>query len=873
MLMATLPTSLGLRLYPLNYVVIPSSRLSAGIRMRHRLDLGLGKKLFLCGEVAHRNIDSRDFATSPASVQQIEQMSTTTSDVDELKKMSKYLFRTEVGGQVKVSIRKKNDKYVVNFDVSFLQLQASSKRLVLVWGVYRSDSSDFIPLDIQYSALDSKRGTVETTFMQISSDRFVVELEFDVKQAPLYLSFWLKSPVGGDSEIRTHLKANFCVPVGFNAGVPAPLGLSFCPDGSMNFALFSKHAVSVVLCLYDDMTMEQPAIELDLDPYVNRSGNIWHVNLENSWDFLSYGYRCKGSEGYGDRGSESYGDRYNFHPEERILLDPYAKVIVNSISNNYESRSLVKYLGQLCKEPVFDWSGDVRPSLPMEKLVVYRLNVMRFTKHKSSQLPADIAGTFSGVTEKVHHLKGLGINAVLLEPIFLFDEQNGPYFPCHFFSTMNLHSHSGGSITAINSMKEMVKNLHANGIEVFLEVVYTHTADYGALQGVDDLSYYVNGAEDIRTTDALNCNYPIVQQMILDSLRHWVVEYHIDGFCFINASSLLRGAHGETLPRPPLVEAISFDPLLSKTKIIADCWDPHDLPTEKPRFPHWRRWAEVNTKFCNDARNFLRGEGLLSDLATRLCGSGDIFSDGRGPAYSLNFIARNSGLPLVDLVSFSGVEIASELSWNCGDEGPTNNAAVLEIRLKQIRNFLFVLFVSLGIPTLQMGDECGQSTGGSLSYEDRKPFDWNFLATSFGIQMTQFISYMCSFRIKRSDFLQRRNYLEEEYIEWYGSDLSPPKWDDPSCKFLAMRLKAEFEAPDTKGDVYIAFNAADCSESIILPPPPEGMIWNRLVDTALPFPGFFSKDGEPLLEEILGLYTYEMKSHSCTLFEASFENF
>ncbi|KAK4842429.1 hypothetical protein QYF36_021500 [Acer negundo] len=882
--MATLPPSLGIRPRSLNCGAITSCKLTAATHYickskmtggPERIDL---EKKLLCGEVAqdvvktpYRNINLRVFATSRVSVEQIEQIYTTRTDVDELKKMSTFLFRTDIGGQVNVSIRKKNIRYVVNIEVSSLQLQTNDNRLVLVWGVYRSDASCLMHLDSQKSASDSETGTVETPFMESSLDRFALELEFEAKQTPFYLSFLLKSLGGAESsgsEIRTHMKANFCVPVGFNAGFPTPLGLSFSTDGSMNFAIFSRNAESVVLCLYDDTTADKPALELDLDPYVNRSGDVWHATLENAWNFVSYGYRC--------RGAISQGDKYKFHAE-RILLDPYAKVIVNSISNHHESGLLVKYLGQLCKEPVFNWNGDVRLNLPMEKLVVYQLNVMRFTEHKSSQLPADIAGTFSGVIEKVHHLKDLGMNAVLLEPIFPFDEQKGPYFPCHFFSPMNPQGAFGGSISAINSMKEMVKNLHANGLEVLLEVVYTHTADGGALQGVDDLSYYyVNGTEELETRNALNCNYPIVQQMILDSLRHWVLDFHIDGFCFINASSLLRGFHGEYLSRPQLVEAIAFDPVLSKTKIIADCWDPHDLATKEIDFPHWKRWAEVNTKFCNDVRNFLRGEGLLSELATRLCGNGDMFSDGRGPAYSFNFIARNSGLPLVDLVSFSGVELASELSWNCGAEGPTSKTAVLERRLKQIRNFLFVLYVSLGVPILNTGDECGQSTGGSPSYGDRKPFDWNALATGFAIQISQFISFLSSFRFKRSDLLQKRNYLKEEYIDWHGSNQSPPKWDDPSCKFLAMRLKADkadesqlsSESSHTKGDLYIAFNAANRSESIILPEPPEEMAWHRLVDTALPFPGFFSIDGEPVLEQVAGLFTYEMKSHSCTLFEA-----
>ncbi|OMP04997.1 hypothetical protein COLO4_09141 [Corchorus olitorius] len=867
--MATLPPSLTIGRCCLKCGAPDSSRLSVVARYLCKSKVGqslqridVGRKLFP-GEVVqsalqppHLSLDLRCFAASRVSVEQTEQTFTSTSQVDELKKLSTYMFRTEIGGQVKIFVRKKSVKYVVDIEVSSLQLSGNNNKLVLSGGVYRSDH-------------DIKTNNIEAPFIARSSSELALELEFEAKEAPFYLSFLLKASSDANStglEIRSHRKTSFCVPIGFDQGYPVPLGLSFSNDGSMNFAVYSRNAESLVLCLYDDTGSEKPALELDLDPYVNRTGDIWHASLEGAWTFVSYGYRCKGD-----------GDAFH---AERVLLDPYAKIIGSSIPNHYESGLLLKHLGRLCKEPAFDWSGDVCPNLPLEKLVVYRLNVMRFTEDKSSKLPADVAGTFSGVTEKVQHLKYLGINAVLLEPIFTFDEQKGPYFPCHFFSPTSLYGPSNGSVSAINSIKGMVKNLHANGIEVLLEVVFTHTAEGGALQGLDDESYYYrNRVEDLEEKNALNCNYPVVQQMILDSLRHWVTEFHIDGFCFINASCLLRGFHGEHLSRPPLVEAIAFDPLLSKTKVIADCWDPHEMMPKEIHFPHWKRWAEMNTKFCSDIRNFLRGEDALSSLATRLCGSGDIFSDGRGPAFSFNFIARNFGLPLVDLVSFSNAELASELSWNCGEEGPTSNTAVLERRLKQIRNYIFILFVSLGVPVLNMGDECGQSSGGSLSYGSRKLLDWNAMTTGFGIQTTQFISFLSSLRERRSDLLQRRNFLKEENIEWHGSSQSQPEWEDPSCKFLAMTLKADkaesllsSEASELKGDLFIAINADDKTENIILPPCPEGMAWRRLVDTALPYPGFFLADGKAVLEQMAGLVAYEMKSRSCTLFEACTED-
>ncbi|KAL1312236.1 hypothetical protein HN51_038857 [Arachis hypogaea] len=820
-----------------------------------------------------RNFTSKLGATSRLSVE--HKLNAVASESEDLKRTLSYLFRTEIGGGlVRVYVTKSNNhlRYSVLIEVSSLDLRVSGqgeKRLVLCWGVYRDDSSCFVELDSKNSGGDAGAGMNLSQFKQNSAEKFVVELDFDAKQVPLYLSFYFKSLLGDDEtsglEIRSHRRTNFCVPVGSLPGYPAPLGLSFSPDGSMNFALFSRHAEGVVLCLYDDTGVEKPALELDLDPYVNRSGDVWHVAFESAWTFVSYGYRCRGDLVGRDKDDDD---------AMRVLLDPYAKIIGNFFPDGH---GLVRNLGQLGKEPAFDWGDDYRPNLSMEKLVVYRLNVKCFTQDMSSQLPSNLAGTFSGLANKVKYLKDLGVNAILLEPVLTFDENKGPYFPCHFFSLMHIYGPSGDPVSTINSMKEMVKTMHANGIEVLMEVVFAHTAEAGALQGIDDLSYYfLNGVDDPDTQGALKCNYPVVQSLILDSLRHWVTEFHIDGFSFINASNLLRGSHGEYLSRPPLVEAIAFDPVLWKTKIIADSWDPHGMVAKGTHFPHWMRWAEINTKFCHDVRNFLRGESLISNLATRLCGSGDMFSNGRGPAFAFNYVARNFGLSLLDLVSFSSGELGAELSWNCGEEGPTNNVVVLERRLKQIRNFLFILFVSLGVPVLNMGDECGQSFDGSPAYSVFKPFNWSALQTGFSKQTTQFVSFLSSLRKRRSDLLQSSSFLKEENIEWYGSNRDPPQWEDPTCKFLAMLLKAEKpELPenplptDISGDLFLAFNAADNSETLVLPVPPEGMSWYRLVDTSLPFPGFFLTDGELVPEQTAGLFTYLMRSHSCTLFETS----
>ncbi|KAL3843647.1 hypothetical protein ACJIZ3_001050 [Penstemon smallii] len=765
------------------------------------------------------------------------------------RRVATYRFWTETGGQLKVLVEKKNGKYGLYVEFISLHLCEREEELIMSLGLFRSDATDFMPLDFKQSSSNSRQHTIETPFVKDLAGRLAVELDLDASLAPFYVSIHLKSQLGSNfktSIIRSHRKTNFVVPVGFGSGRPFPLGISFLDDGSINFAFFSRNAKSVVLCLYNDTTVGKPAIEIDLDPYVNRSGDIWHASLDGSVPYVSYGYRCRSDTGF--KGNN-------------VLLDPYAKVI-----EDVKLGLTRQCLGKICREPAFDWSGEVRPSIPMEKLIVYRLNVALFTEDKSSEIAGNIARSFPGVSEKLHHFKDLGVNAILLEPIFPFDEQKGPYFPWHFFSPGSLYGPSSDQKTVVKSIKEMVKKLHANGIEVLLEVVFTHTGDVAGLRDIDNSSYYLVEGEqqDQESKNALNCNYPIVQQMILESLQHWVIEFHIDGFCFTNASSLTRGFHGEFLSRPPLIEAIAFDPLLSKAKIIADSWDPNNLETKEIIFPHWKRWAEMNSRFCDDVRNFLRGEAPISNLATRLCGSGDLFLAGRGPAFSFNFITRNVGFTLVDLVSF---EVASQLSWNCGEEGPTNKTVVLETRLKQIRNFLFILFISLGVPVLNMGDECGQSSGGgSPAYADRKPLNWNALRSGFGVQITQFISFLSLLKRRRSDLLQRRTFLREDDIEWHGPEQTPPTWDDPLCKFLAVTLKADAQSNDFPGgDLFVAFNRADNLEIVALPPSADDLNWVCLVDTALPFPGFFSLDGVPLEGEAL---TYEMKSHSCVLFEA-----
>ncbi|XP_047043425.1 isoamylase 2, chloroplastic-like [Lolium rigidum] len=759
-----------------------------------------------------------------------------------------YRFRTDDDGVVDVSVAAKDGNgYTVRVEVPPRPGARGRPDGSLL--LRAADSGDAVPL------ASPGHGASLSASLSIHASR-----------APFNLSFLLTD--GSGTEIRTHRRTAFRVPVGVGQGSPAPLGLTLSQSGAANFALYSKTAQRVVLCLYTAATScpDEPALEVQLDPYVNRTGNVWHASLETVAGYASYGFRC-GLFGTG-------------HP----LLDPYARVIGDLVAGDsvYEEGAALpsmSCLGSLASPPSYNWGRDTRPRLPLEKLLVYRANVALFTKDRSSGLPDDVAGTFAGMAAKVQHFKSLGVNAVLLEPVFPFDQAKGPYFPYHFFSPTSSYSAEGCSASAITAMKDMVKTMHRNGIEVLLEVVFTHTAEGEAecqmisTRGIDNSSYYISGEIAGCKSGILNCNGPVTQKLILDSLRHWVLDFHVDGFCFINAPFLVRGPRGEYLSRPPLLESIAFDPVLSKTKIIADPWSPLDISNVQFPFPHWKRWAEMNTRFSIDVRRFLKGEALISDLATRLCGSGDLFAS-RGPAFSFNYVSRNAGLTLVDLVSFSNDDLASESSWNCGEEGPSENSAVLEMRLRQIRNFIFILFVSLGIPVLNMGDECGHSSAGSTSYKERVPLNWKGLKTTFVKEVTGFISFLASFRSRRGDIFQRREFLKLENINWHGSDLSEPRWEDPSSKFLCMHIIAENDgnkSDSIRGDLYICFNANVESVSATLPVPAEGSVWLRLVDTSLALPGFFGTESNPKRKQVLGCSSYEVKAHSCVLFESTMD--
>ncbi|XP_048497909.1 isoamylase 3, chloroplastic isoform X6 [Beta vulgaris subsp. vulgaris] len=490
-------------------------------------------------------------------------------------------------------------------------------------------------------------------------------------------------------------------------GQAFPLGASEIQN-RINFAIFSQHASSVTLCLLlppsswkDYDTGNKEMLELRLDPSLNKTGDTWHICIEDlPRSGVLYGYRIDGPQDW------PQGHRFD---SSIVLLDPYAKFVEGRRHFGDPTNKLSKFLGTYDFEGLsFDWEDDVHPSIPENDLVIYEMNVRAYTVDESSEVDADIRGSYLGIIEKIPHLLELGINAVELLPVFEFDEmelqrRSNPrdhmintwgYSTINFFAPMSRYaSCGGGPINAALEFKEMVKALHNAGIEVILDVVYNHTNEADdrypyttSFRGIDNKVYYmVDGDGKLMNYsgcgNTLNCNHPVVMELILDSLRHWVNEYHVDGFRFDLASVLCRGTDGLPLDAPPLVKAIAKDAVLSKCKIIAEPWDCGGLYLVG-QFPNWDRWAEWNGKYRDDVRRFIKGDcGLKGSFATRISGSADLYRvNKRKPYHSINFIIAHDGFTLYDLVSYNFKHNESNgeggndgcndnYSWNCGFEG------------------------------------------------------------------------------------------------------------------------------------------------------------------------------------------------------------
>ncbi|CAG7881506.1 unnamed protein product [Brassica rapa] len=673
---------------------------------------------------------------------------------------------------------------------------------------------------------------------------------------------------GESSQMAETNKQSFKV----SSGEKSPLGVSQVDKG-INFALFSHNATSVTLCLslpQSDKEDDVDVVELVLDPSINKTGDTWHICVEDlPLRNVLYGYRVDGP------GELNQGHRFD---RSILLLDPYAKLVKGRSFFGDSSQKFAQFYGTYDFETSpFDWGDDYKfPNIPEKDLVIYEMNVRAFTADESSGIDPSIAGSYLALIEKIPHLLDLGINAVELLPVFEFDElelQRRPnprdhmvntwgYSTVNFFAPMSRYaSGEGDPIKASKEFKEMVKALHSAGIEVILDVVYNHTNEADdkypyttSFRGIDNKIYYMLDPNNQLLNysgcgNTLNCNHPVVMELILDSLKHWVTEYHVDGFRFDLASVLCRDTDGSPLSAPPLIRAIAKDSVLSRCKIIAEPWDCGGLYLVG-KFPNWDRWAEWNGMYRDDVRRFIKGDcGMKGSFATRVSGSSDLYQvNQRKPYHGVNFIIAHDGFTLRDLVTYNSKHNEANgeggndgcndnYSWNCGSEGETGDAHIKSLRVRQMKNFHLALMISQGTPMMLMGDEYGHSRyGNNNSYGHDTAlnnFQWKEASLNISRFHFRFFSELIKFRHSHH-VLKHENFLSKGEITWHEDN-----WDNSESKFLAFTLHDGVNGQD----VYAAFNAHDYFVKALIPLPPSGKQWFRVADTNLESPDDFVKEG------------------------------
>lgn len=646
-------------------------------------------------------------------------------------------------------------------------------------------------------------------------------------------------------------------------GSPSPLGTTLRKTG-VNFSLFSQHASKVTLLLFIPGA-EHPFAELMFDPVANRTGWIWHMLIKDLPSHeIEYAYRIDGS-------NEDPKNRFN---SQVLLSDPYAKEL-NSPQQWGSPRDFKTNppRGKLILEAPFDWEGDKPPEITVEELIIYEMHVRSFTQHPSSGCKHP--GTFLGIIEKIPYLKDLGINAVELMPIFEFDECENTHFnpktkeklknvwgysTINFFAPMIRYSSSQTWTGAIDEFRTLVKELHKNDIEIILDVVYNHTAEsaltgpYFSFRGIDNQVYYIvdpsgKYLDFTGTGNTFNANHPATSRLIVDSLRYWVTEMHVDGFRFDLASCLTRDETGRPLLIPPLIHLITHDPVLMNIKLIAEAWDAGGL-FQVGTFPGEGKWAEWNGKYRDDIRRFIKGtDGYAGEFATSMCGSQNLYGSSLKPYHSINFITAHDGFTLKDLVSYQekhNIENGENNrdgnnqndSWNCGEEGASKNTHVLQVRRQQMRNLHMALMFSMGTPMLLMGDEYGHTRNGNNNAycqdNELNFFLWDELKKNQGF--ARFHHLVIRFR-KDHKVFQRKTYLKNTDIDWHSQKPLHPDWHFET-RFIAFTLKDH----DTQEHIYIAFNAQFKPADIDLPSPPSGKKWYRIIDTSLPPPQDFNDD-------------------------------
>jgi isoamylase len=651
------------------------------------------------------------------------------------------------------------------------------------------------------------------------------------------------------------------------SGASAPLGASVQPGG-VNFSVFSRNATLIELLLFDGANAEHPSAIIPLDTTGHRTYHYWHAFMPGLEPGQVYAYRAQGPF------DPARGLRFD---AQKLLLDPYGLAVAVPDSYNRQAARVPGDNAAVAMKSVvadpnrYDWEGDRPLHRPFAQTIIYELHVRGFTRHPSSGVPSDRAGTYAGLIDKIPYLQDLGITAVELLPVFQFDPQDAPggrvnywgYQPISFFAPHHGYSSRQDALGAIDEFRSMVKALHRAGIEVILDVVFNHTTEGGhdgptlCYRGLANEFYYIL-QNDSRYADytgcgnTLNANQPIVRRLIQDSLRYWVTQMHVDGFRFDLASILSRDEGGIPLPNPPVLWDIESDPLLAGTKLIAEAWDAAGL-YQVGRFVG-DTWQEWNGRFRDDVRRFLKGDNrTVSSLATRLLGSPDIYGhEEREAEQSVNFVTCHDGFTLNDLVSYNQKHNEDNgennrdgsddnMSWNCGVEGPTDDPAIDALRNRQIKNFFVLELLSAGTPMLLMGDEMRRTQrGNNNAYCQDAEINWlDWALFERHADVHRFVKELNLFRQRRDVVvkgvgLSLNQLLHRARIQWHGIYLQQPDWSDDShtlavtiqsvgarfllhCMFNAYWEPLTFETPHVV--------ASETGES-----------WRRCIDTALETP-------------------------------------
>jgi isoamylase len=651
------------------------------------------------------------------------------------------------------------------------------------------------------------------------------------------------------------------------AGRSAPLGATVGPGG-VNFSLYSRDASRVELLLFDREDDPRPARVIALDPVINRTYHYWHKFVPGIQAEQIYGYRVYGAF------EPKKGVRFD---GAKVLLDPYGRGVAVPRSYSRETTSKEGDTASTAMKSVivdprlYDWEGDSPLHRPSSQSVIYEMHVKGFTMHPSSGVSEGTRGTFRGVIEKIPYLQDLGITAVELLPVFQFDSQDCPrglvnywgYAPVSFFAPHHAYSSRQDRGGPVDEFRDMVKALHRAGIEVILDVVFNHTAEGDqsgptfCFRGIDNDAYYILEpdrswyANYSGTGNTLNANHPIVKRMIVDSLRYWVEEMHVDGFRFDLASILARDSSGSVMSSPPILWDIESDPALAGTKLIAEAWDAAGLYQVGSFIGD--SWKEWNGRFRDDVRSFIRSEnGAVSNFADRLLGSHEVFQhEQREAEQSVNFVTCHDGFTLNDLVSYDQKHNEANReqnrdgandnrSWNCGVEGPTDDSAVAGLRNRQVKNFLITTLISLGMPMLVMGDEALRTQHGNNNaycFDDENNwFDWSLLAEHADVH--RFTKLLIARRVLRDVVPEHRRMTLTQLIRagikgWHGVKLNQPDWSDDSH---SIALSAEL--PNKGMYVYLIFNAYWEPLEFELPRSEDGVEvpWRRWIDTFLEAP-------------------------------------